>query len=322
MISIEVLKSKWEILSKQTLNKLQTLRIDPESRVDMYAGVRDDATRCLVLKLPFGYVPDFQSSVKQYLSLELFSETGWVILTLLDIRFSDLFNDLIYSIYSRIYLLKDANLYMAQFLSTYYKWSEFFQDSTTGRLSEKEVIGLFGELLILKDKSEKAEALLLNNVLQSWRGPYNTGHDFIEEYSNTEVKTRLSDTATVTISSEYQLQPEEHKELSFVIVTIRQEPLNGLSLEDLVHKIRNAVTSKLADYSIFLKTLSEKGLGHHNLNEYNIYRYIPVSIIAYDCMNNSFPALVKSQLPESISALKYKLNVESLSTWILSKTPV
>ena len=57
--------------------------------------------------------------------------------------------------------------------------------------------------------------LIVDDILLSWRGPYDEGHDFVFEFRDYELKTIESSKNNVRISSEFQLESEKGKELVF-----------------------------------------------------------------------------------------------------------
>jgi hypothetical protein len=321
MISIEELNNKWEALAGPETEKIRSLRINSICVPDLFIGFTPSGSRCLVLRLPERFDADFQSSVKQNLSLELYLETKWVVLTLIDDLFNDLFDDLILSIYNNIRSIEDASSYVSEFLKTYYKWSEFFQDNNNNALSDQTIKGLFGELVVLKEMIEIHPAATLNDVLDSWKGPFDTGHDFVSEHKNTEVKTKEQPAVHITISSEYQLQVEAGKTLELQVVNIVADPAGGFSLREAVLLIRDKITSKLGDYTIVLNALSQKGLTPRNLAVYDHLRYLPVSITGYNVAED-FPRLIRSNLSDAINTVNYKINLTLTDQYLIFENAV
>jgi len=318
-MKIQDINEKWLLIAPGRRNGHLSVRIDSKSFPDLFIGLNNENNRSLILKLPKDYSPDFQSSVKQNLSLNLYSETGWVVLTLLDEQYFDLFDDLIFSIYNKIQSMSSAQLYVTEFLKTFYKWSEFFQESRVQSLSDEIIRGLFGELIVLSELLLKSASGEINDVLDSWKGPYDTNHDFVNESISAEVKTRLNSVSNIKISSEYQLQPDTGKALELLVVTLISDTVNGTSLLDLVHSIRDYVVSKLGDYTIILRGLSQKGLSIITLAEYEHLKFIPVMLVSYDCCHPDFPRLVRSNIAPAVSSVSYKLNVEEIKPFTLSE---
>lgn len=307
---------KWELLGTNDTRYVKTIRLDPASKPDLYLGLKENQERCLVLKLPDNFEADFQSSVKQNLSLELFRETRWVILTLLDDQFNDLFDDLLFSIFHKISEISEASLYVSEFLNTFYKWSEFFQENQTRGLSDDEVRGLLGEMLVLQEKLLDIPSGQVNDVLHSWTGPYDTGQDFTGQFSNSEVKTRLNTSATVKISGEYQLQPDPGKNLELIIITIRPDHA-GISLTSATLGIRDFVVKAMGDYTLFLKAIGRKGLTIHSMVNYDHLLFKPVNMVTYQASADDFPRLDRAGLHPAITGVSYKLTVQVLSPWII-----
>jgi len=321
-MNIQELSNKWLLIPSTNGGEIMSLRIDGESIPDLFIGINPMLNRCLIIKLPSTYIPDFQSSIKQNLSLELFSNTKFLVLTLLDRQYQDLFDDLVISIYNKIHLMTDVISYTSEFIKTYYKWSEFFHDNRTKQLSDEAIRGLFGELIFLNETLKLSGAAIVNDTLNSWKGPYDSGHDFIGENKNTEVKTRLSSSNYIKISSEFQLQPEVDKTLDLAVVTINPDPFTGITLKDIALATKDLVMAKLGDYSIFLDALSQKGLTSVNIGNYDHLKFIALDITTYSCMHDNFPRLIRSTLPDAVTSVSYKLNLFALTDYLTTSKPL
>lgn len=316
-MELKQLSQKWALLDVGKAG-IQSIRLDSETIPDLFIGINLEGYRNLILKLPSGFVADFQSSTKQNLSLELYAETKWVVLSLLDDQYSDLFDDLIYSIYYKIRQMLEPKAYISEFLLTYYKWSEFFQDNKGDTLSDETIRGLLGELIYLHEQIKECKATELNDMLNSWQGPYDTGHDFIGEFKNTEVKTRTISSSGILISSEYQLEIEPNKDLDLLIVTIESDT-EGITLKELIMMIRETIGLKLGDFGIVITALLQKGITMLNLDTYNHLRYTPIEMSFYKVEESSFPKLIRSELNEGISSVKYKINIQAIASYLTNK---
>lgn len=316
-MELKELSQKWALLDTGKAG-IQSIRLDSETFPDLFIGINKEGYRNLILKLPSGFVADFQSSTKQNLSLELYAETKWVVLSLLDDQYSDLFDDLIYSIYYKVREMESPKAYISEFLMTYYKWSEFFQDNRGDTLSNETIRGLLGELIYLHEQIKTCKSGELNDVLNTWKGPYDTGHDFIGEFKNTEVKTRTINSSGILISSEYQLESEPNKELDLLIVTIESDP-EGITLKELVMMVRESIGLKLGDFGIIITALLQKGLTTLNLDVYDHLRYHLIEMSFYEVGGASFPKLIRSGLNDGISSVKYKINIQAIESYLTNK---
>ncbi len=52
----------------------------------------------------------------------------------------------------------------------------FLMTKSTSSLSQDTIKGLFGELIVLKSFVKEADSSRINDVLHTWKGPYDQGH--------------------------------------------------------------------------------------------------------------------------------------------------
>ncbi|MBS0026060.1 PD-(D/E)XK motif protein [Chitinophaga sp. 22321] len=314
-MNIQTLETKWLHLT-ELKTQYPSLRIDGECLPDLFVGLQENRARSLILKLPSHHLIDFQPIEKINLSIQLYPDPGWIILKLLDNRFSDLFNNLILSLYNKIHYKSDVKEYGNEFVQTFYKWSEFFEERSAAHLSEEAVKGIFGELVVLNEFIEGTAAAEINDLLTSWNGPYNNRHDFEMQQKSIEVKTKEAASIYVKISSEYQLEELTGKSLELAVVSISRDS-QGLSLQDLIIITRNLVTSKLGDFTIILKALNRMGLNALNAGDYNQFMYKAESIHYYNCCADGFPRIIYSGISRLLNHVQYHLVLTGLEDFII-----
>ena len=151
--------------------------------------------------------------------------------------FYDLFDDLILSIFNRIAEISDSDEYSREFINSFYKWSSFFENKKSERLTIDQIKGLFGELLFLKNQLLNS-TLNVDDILKSWKGPYDEGHDFVFDFKDFEIKTVENSKNNIRISSEFQLESEKGKELELVVVSVIIVAMNGVSIKNLIDEIK------------------------------------------------------------------------------------
>jgi hypothetical protein len=215
--------------------------------------------------------------------------------------------------------MKNEDDYARYFIQTFHRWSLFFEDRMSDKLTEEEVKGLFGELLVLKFFVKNKGADELDRVIHSWVGPYDDGHDFSFDVYDVEVKTKNFSSLDIIISSEYQLETEIGKGLELYVVSIEYDSETGLSIKDIVLEIKDYIVSNLGDTSVFLKALLQKGLTLSNIHLYDNFRFKPMEIVVYNCCNNKFPKLSRSNIPNEILSVKYKLRTSLLDEFVINK---
>ncbi len=139
----------WKHLDYTGNSEFEFTRLDSGISIpEINIGINSKLNRCLLLELPKEHNVDFQTSIKKNLTLSYFNDTEYIVLELTDNTYFDLFNDLVISIYQHIYLMSDVDEYSKVFIQMFYKWSEFFDDKKSDKLSQDIIKGLFGELFI------------------------------------------------------------------------------------------------------------------------------------------------------------------------------
>lgn len=314
----EIIENIWNKIIPSGKGEFEYKLLSKESIPQLNIGFNKKNQRCLILELPFDFDKPFQQFEKENLSLKYFKKEKCLCIILNDDFFKDLFDDLILSIYSKIYNISNTEEYSELFTRHFFKWSAFFENKKTDGLTRDQVKGLIGELFYLKNLLFSSK-LNVDELLMSWRGPYDEGHDFVFEFTDYEIKTIESSKNSVRISSEFQLESEKGKELKLVVIFVNPDNENGLSLKSLINDIKKIVFDKLGDNSIFINALAQKGLSIGNLDQYEIYRYTPIEEISYDSNSENFPKLIRSSIPEEINKLNYNIRLNLIEEFIINK---
>lgn len=309
---------KWEKVSlAKKIKSFKAVRISSECLSELFIGVDSDGYRCLLMFLNNAIDLKKIGADKDKLSLSFLPKNRLIIIKLKDVNFLDLFNDLVLSIYSKVNLISDPEKASKEFITTFYKWSQFFEDSHRYKLGEEQIQGLFGELFILNEYLKKTNASTINSILSSWRGLYDAANDFEFGLKNVEVKTKKESKLFVKISSEYQLEKEFDKVLELLVVSIKLDLINGKSLHDMLLEIIKQVRENLGDLSILYQALNQKGLTVENLKQYNNHRFIVAKTESFNAGHDDFPQLSISNIPNEVSNLKYKLRVAQLDQFLI-----
>jgi hypothetical protein len=313
------LENRWLLISNEKVaNGYKSLRLPSECTPEVFLGVGPNGQRCLILFLPKLYKLDFNAVEKEKISIELDRHTNYLVLSLQDPGYFDLFDDLIISLYNVIKDISDVDIYAKVFIQTFNRWNAFFEDADSDRLDKDTIKGLFGELQVLKDLLEETDSSKVNSVLDSWKGPYDTGHDFVMDDKNIEVKTKDLTKPDVSISSEAQLEGEYGKGHELLVLSVEQNLENGSSLKDLFYQVKELAIGMGGDTAILVRAISQKGLNQKNIHEYDNFRFKLCSEDIYDCLKDNFPRLVKSEIGPSITNVKYNLNLKGLDGFRLS----
>jgi hypothetical protein len=314
------LNAKWEgVENFQAENGYKSIRINSECIPKLFIGIDLNNKRCLLLFLPKNLSLKINKIDKDRLCLSFLPEKGILLVILKDSDFNDLFNDLVFSIYLKLKSIVQPFKAAKELITTFNKWSNFFENIKGKKLGDEQIQGLFGELFVLNGYLNQAYNNSFNSILASWRGLYDNTNDFIFDLKNIEVKTKKETIPYVKISSEFQLENESGKGLELLVITIKTDLGNGASLHDLIKETVEIIRTRNGDSEILYNALNQKGLTVENLKEYNNYRFIVVKTDLYNAAKDDFPKLVVSKIGEDLSGLKYKLRVTQLDHFLIEQ---
>lgn len=313
------LRQKWLLISKESaVNGYKSLRLPSECISEVFLGVDPKGLRCLILCLPKSHVLEFKAVEKEKLSIGLNPDINYLVLSLRDPEYNDLFDDLTISLYNVIKDISDVEIYADVFVKTFNRWSAFFEDETSDRLSENVVKGLFGELHVLHDYLAETGANTVNNLLDSWKGPYDTGHDFVLDNKDVEVKTKDYSKSDISISSKGQLQESYGKGLELLVLSVEHDLENGFSLKEKFNQVKELVVGMGGDTAILFRAIRQKGLTQKNIHQYDNFRFKIRREEVFDCLKEGFPRLTSKNIDKSITKVKYDLSMTGLERFKVS----
>jgi hypothetical protein len=315
----ETIEQIWASITHSGKGEFEYQLLSKKSIPQINVGYSKGKQRSLILELPLNYNKPFQQFEKENLSLKYFPKERCLCIILNDDFFMDLFDDLILSTYCKINQVYNTEEYSDLFIKHFIKWSAFFENKRVEGLSKDQVKGIFGELFYLKNLLLESK-LNVDEVLTSWKGPYDVGHDFVFDFKDFEIKTVENSKNCIQISSEFQLESEKGKELELIVISVVTDMENGITIKNLIDEIKVIVLNKLGDNSIFFNALLQKGLLPNNLEEYEIYKFTPISEIGYDCDKDDFPKLIRSEISEQISNVKYNIRLNLIENFIIKET--
>lgn len=312
-MTVEQIESQWARVNTTAVESgFHSVRISAECIPGLFLGKDAAGARNLILAIPKNHEFRFKGVDMQNLSIEFYRESNHIILKLVNPSFADLFNDLVLSLYNKICFISDPDIYGKEFTQAFYRWNGFFSDNPGSGLSEDGVKGIFGELLLLKDLVNTSDALTVNDMLGSWKGPYDAVNDFELDQSLVEVKTKDDSKLHTRISSEFQLAGKPGKQLSLCVVSVIADPVDGLSVAQVISSVKELVWERFGDMTIFINALARKGLFNQNLPQYDHYRFRPVAMAFYDCNHDRFPKIIPGNLADGISGVQYNLGISAL----------
>ena len=201
------------------------------------------------------------------------------------------------------------------------RWRELLRARHDRRLSDAEVIGLFGELLLLRDTF--LVHLQPGNAVAAWRGPYMEEQDFSLREWLIEVKTQVASAdSTIQISSENQLDSRSGRILlchQTVAHDSADDPV-ARTLNSLVAEItgRLSATSPAA-CDRFLATLCE--FGYRELQDYDRDAWTPHDRSFY-LVADGFPKITRGDLRQGVEGVRYGIRLDSCEPFRVSERDV
>ena len=259
----KTLKAIWSSipLPSSVEGRVSVIRFPSECIPQLFLGLDEADHRCLLLKdKESSEIPVVQ---RENLSLDYLRDTAssYIVIRLDNEYFEDLFDDLIVSIYHQIEGQSFSPELSKEFIRTFHKWSEFFDSRLTSDLSYAALQGLMGELIYLGLLLDAANTKTVNDVLLSWRGPYDNRTDFVVPDKRVEVKTVSNLKKTVRISSEFQLEKEPSLGIELTVISVVKDVVNGLSIKEKLLELKDCTMALCGDFSIVLKALKKLALG-------------------------------------------------------------
>ena len=191
-------------------------------------------------------------------------------------------------------------------------WCDFLKNSQKDVLSKEELVGLIGELIILKSMlSCKPDT----DVFKIWNGPKRATHDFTNGVFSIEAKASVKQSSSVKISSEYQLDkktPNEELCLCYIDLNEVSGGASSLNLPSLVDSIFKILPGARGES--FNGMMELVGFKHQDREYYEQFNFIVNEIVLYE-VRDDFPKLSSKDLNPSIRNVSYELKLNGLDSY-------
>jgi hypothetical protein len=198
------------------------------------------------------------------------------------------------------------------------RWQHLLRQDTHIQLTIEAQMGLFSELLCLKDVL--GPIIGVPSAIAAWVGPDKDKQDFLTDNASLEVKSyRTSKGPFVAISSIYQLWSE--KKFAFLISYGLTPSENGISVEDLVltckqslfeasQEISDTFESKLIAYG-FIPEIIKEPLTKFLVDSKRIHE-----------IKEQFPRINPQHISSEIVSVKYSLNLGECGEFEVSEESI
>ena len=318
-MNVEELELKWSKIELPKTGSYSYTRIDSICLPELHIGLSDRGHRCLILVLPAKTKIEFTGEKKENLETYFREKENHIVLELTDQFYDLFFVDLVVSLYYRIRDISDQNESTRSFISLIKYWSNFLRAKKGDLLTAEEVKGMYGELIYLEYNVDKLESPI-DDILRSWRGPYDENHDFHFDKKNAEIKTKTIGSNEVHISSEFQLECAKGKKLELVIVSVENVTVNGDNLSSVLDRLRNKVLDLNGNISIISEALNKKNIQFSTVNIYDSYMFRLKTFDVFNADDVNFPKVTSTSIGDNLRKVSYRLILETLDNKLLIQT--
>lgn len=303
------IKDIWDSQLNASKNKVIRERVIQVSGLTCYIGTITFSNAKIFLLELDSNIDIHQNYLKRFIGVEVqiipsSNNKKELAIILLDEELTDIFIVFIEDIINS--LLNINNSVNALFIISkrINYWKKLFGKFSTNLLTPQQQRGLFGELYFLNkvliEKNNK-------QVINAWKAPNGTNQDFYINAKAIEVKTSISNSQTITISNEYQLDISGLDKL-FIAFYKLYEFQDGITLLSLIKDIRLLLNSDLDLINVFNVKLINLGVLPELEEEYNEIGYGVRDEKYYDVIYE-FPKITALMVNESISKISYGIDL-------------
>lgn len=218
----------------------------------------------------------------------------------------DLFQSFCVALIKALLPVKSPSVALEVIFKHINRW-KFFLSGKKNLMSPQKIMGLFAELTFLNEVLKHSNEKI---AVESWLGPEMSQHDFSFFSSDVEIKALGGNERNIVeISSEDQLfSLNENLYLRLYILGNQQDITTGTSLNQLV----NAIRKQLQDTEISEQFLHKlKDYGYCPDVEYDKPAFLVRRISSFQ-VNEGFPRITKKALPDGISHVKYRIELDKI----------
>ncbi len=195
------------------------------------------------------------------------------------------------------------------------KWNYFLSVPRSGQLTEEQITGLFGELLVIEKMllSGKKEDM----VISGWLGPQDNPRDF--EFDNywIEVKSTTGKDQKTEIHGLEQLSAKQGIPLYLWLILLEKEN-EGISLMNLIESIEKQFTSAIILLE-FRDKLCETGFHYSDAEYYSAFKFKFKNEFIFT-VDDDFPKITGKDItkPGRVVKIGYTVDLSGLNHKIYS----
>ena len=206
------------------------------------------------------------------------------------------------------HLKEEAEGYQA-IINRFFQWKKMFVSSKKQFLTEPEIMGLIGEILLLRD--HLSQRIGLSKALRSWSGQELTHKDFSFDNTWIEAKAISRGAQSVKISSLEQLDGDNEGELAIHSLEKMSTAYDGITLNKLVFETRELFLSN-EEQDLFMAQVALQGYEFNNYYDDFVYE---ISSFKRYRVNSEFPKLTHRDIPAAIRKAAYEISLVEIGEY-------
>lgn len=282
--------------------------ISPDARIPLYIGT--DSEMRYLIEFHGKFTPKKLASTSS-IEVSQYRKPKYNTLrfTLINEEVKDIFFKFCEDLVEQTDSLADENQGYLIISNRFMQWKQMFVASHKKKLTETEIMGLIAEILFMK--GWMAQKYGLSEALKAWSGQELTHKDFSLGDTWYEVKAISRGKPTVRISSLEQLDSEMPGQLVVFPLEKMSEEFNGVTLNKLV-KETVQLFSAPEDVDMFKQKVALQG---YEISSYYDSFVFSIGDMRRFCVDESFPRLVRKDVPSSIANCIYDLLLRDLDKY-------
>lgn len=290
---------------------------------ELYAGLKlPDKKYLIILRVSYaiGMIADLSCKfngihIERVKDPDSSGNKLFIILTLSDNTFLDVFCVLVEDVIQYISELTDEATIIKSFLARLTTWQALFEQYKLEGLTNEEQQGLYGELCFLrKILTSNANSTI---VIDGWKGPNRTAKDFKYGDVYIEVKTSAGRTQKIHISNEFQLDCTKSETLFLfhLLLSVNQE---SETLPQIIASINKLLQEKSKELISFNEKLIRAGYFAYQEKLYCGKGYQVIKEYIYK-VDGEFPRLTASEIKNGVAEVKYTIALAQCMKYALDE---
>ena len=219
-----------------------------------------------------------------------------------DAKYIDIFKNLVANVVQEVEGVGRGSDLFSFVVMVVERWRSALGTERRQRLTERELAGLYAELLFLSFLMQETDS-----ALELWRGPDGGAHDFRSSDWCVEVKATLSPGSNISVHGLEQLEQLSDRELYLGRWEFERDLENGRSVSELIEYVcRHPSLSRLD----LMKKLLHVGYQAEDEEFYDAIRFSKGRVSFYHVIDG-FPRITRKsvgmEVSNSVAAVSYEL---------------